>query len=89
LSVLSGSLHTMTTHGAADHRLDELRAHRATRAAERAAFAERRRHGLRARHEAKLRRLAEADMEPDIEEVIPEEPDNSTLPEPDPESDVA
>jgi hypothetical protein len=42
---------------AADRRLDELRARRAARAADRAAFEERRRHGLAARHSAKLARL--------------------------------
>lgn len=39
-------------------RVDELRARRTARAAERAAFEERRRHGLAARHAAKLAHLA-------------------------------
>jgi hypothetical protein len=41
-----------------DHRLDELRARRARHAAERAAFEERRRYGVEARHAAKLAYLA-------------------------------
>lgn len=41
-----------------DRRLDELRARRAARAADRAAFEERRRHGVQARHAAKLAYLS-------------------------------
>lgn len=73
----------MTTHGPPDRRLDELRARRAARAAERAAFEERRKHGLRARHGTKLARLATQE-----EEVMPDEPDNSTS-EQESETDVA
>jgi hypothetical protein len=73
----------MTTHGPPDHRLDELRTRRAALAAERAAFEERRQHGLRARHETKLARLTAQE-----EEVMPDEPDNSTS-EREAETDVA
>lgn len=58
-------------------RVDELRARRAARAAERAAFEERRRHGLAARHAAKLAHLAaraakEEAGEPTTTEQAPE-----------------
>jgi len=43
---------------AADRRLAELRVRRAARAANRAAFEERRGYGLRARHAAKLAHLS-------------------------------
>ena len=59
-------------------RLADLRARRAATAADRAAFEARRRHGLAARHQAKLAYLAQAaDPEPDIqEEPTPEEQNN-------------
>jgi hypothetical protein len=58
-------------------RLDDLRARRAARAADRAAFEERRRHGLAARHAAKLAHLAaraakEEAQEPTTTEQPPE-----------------
>ncbi|WP_279588736.1 hypothetical protein [Actinophytocola oryzae] len=40
----------MAVVSAMDRRLDDLRARKAARAADRAAFEERRRHGLTARH---------------------------------------
>lgn len=52
-------------------RLEERRARRAAAAAARAEFEERRRHGLKARHEAKLAHLAARDRP----EPEPEEPD--------------
>jgi hypothetical protein len=67
---------------AADRRLDELRARRAARAAERAAFEERRAHGLSARHTAKLAWLAARVAATQTEEETPTEPDNSIPPEP-------
>jgi len=52
-------------HVATGHEeIRELRARRAARAAERAAFAERRRRGLPVRHAAKLARLAAAEPLP-------------------------
>jgi hypothetical protein len=59
-----------------DRRLDELRARRAARAAERAEFGERRGYGLRARHLAKLTRLAARREDTREEEVTPAETDN-------------
>ena len=61
-------------------RVVELRARRAARAAERAAFEERREHGLRARHAAKLAHFAA--RERTEEEPTPDTPD-SEGPEPD------
>lgn len=58
---------------AADH-VDELRARRAARAAERAAFEERRRYGVSARHAAKLAYLAAREKEEkEKADLIPEE----------------
>jgi len=67
---------------AVDRRLDELRARRATRAADRAAFEERREHGLAARHAEKLAYLAgrQAAATQTVEEDI-EDPENSISPE--------
>ncbi|HEX6357846.1 hypothetical protein [Actinophytocola sp.] len=53
-------------------RLDQRRARRAARAAERTAFAELRAHGLRARHAAKLAHLAAREKKTD-ETPPPEE----------------
>jgi hypothetical protein len=66
-----------------DRRLDELRARRAARAAERAEFEERRTWGLRIRHAAKLAYLAARRDETRREEVMPGEADNSTRSEQD------
>ena len=66
-------------------RVDELRARRATRAAERAAFEESREHGLRARRAAKLAHLAAR-----AERTMPEEPPPSNGPDHEgPEPDAA
>jgi hypothetical protein len=70
---------------AADRR-DELRARRAERASERAAFEERRRYGVQARHAAKLAYLAARKKN---EEVKPEDADNPTRPEPPTEPEAA
>jgi hypothetical protein len=70
---------------AADCRVAELRARRAARAAERAEFEERRRHGLAARHAAKLAHLAARQAEKERagqEEELPEDSDNRTAQEP-------
>lgn len=80
---------------AADRRLDELRARRAARTADRAQFEERRQHGLTARHVAKLawlatRRAAAAQAEPtQVKEENPTDTDNSISPEPGHEPEVA
>jgi hypothetical protein len=60
-------------------RLEERRARRAAAAAARAEFEARRRHGLKARHEAKLAHLAARDQpEPEPEEPdTPEEQQNN------------
>jgi hypothetical protein len=61
------------------HRLDLLRERKAALAAARAAFEERRRHGLKARHEAKLAHLARRDAasnEQPKEQPPPAEPQN-------------
>jgi len=65
---------------AAARRVDELRARRAARDTDRTAFEARRRHGLAARHAAKLARLAAAPEEtsPELDNTLTEEP-----PEPD------
>jgi hypothetical protein len=67
---------------AADRRLDELRARRASRTAERAAFEERRAYGLNARHRAKLAWLAARTKTTQTEKENPTSPDTSTHPEP-------
>jgi hypothetical protein len=66
---------------AAAHRVDELRARREAHAADRAAFEERRRYGLRARHAAKLAHLtAREQAMSQAREEPTEEPENSTAP---------
>lgn len=62
-------------------RTDDLRARRAARAAGRAAFEERRQHGLAARHAAKLAYLAARNAVRNKEEARPEEPDDSLSPD--------
>jgi hypothetical protein len=64
---------------AAARRVDELRARRAARAADRAAFEERRRYGQQARKAAKLAHLT-AREQAQAREQPTEEPDNSTAP---------
>jgi hypothetical protein len=58
-------------------RLDAFRRRKAEAAADRAAFEERRRHGLKARHRAKLVHLAARRPKPDepVEEEMPASPD--------------
>ncbi len=65
-------------------RLDQLRARKAARVADRAAFAELRAYGLRARHAAKLARLS---SRPENEN--PEEHENPVPPEETQETEVA
>jgi hypothetical protein len=74
---------------AADRRLDELRARRAARTAERAAFEERRVYGLNVRHRAKLAWLAARAEAPQTEKENLTEPDNSIHPEPKENPEVA
>jgi hypothetical protein len=70
---------------AADRRLAELRARRAARAEDRAAFEERRKYGLAARHAAKLAHLAGRQQATQGKEE-PEDPENRIPPETDPEA---
>jgi hypothetical protein len=76
----------------AAERVDELRARRAARAADRAALEERREYGLKARHAAKLAHLAERERkkaEEAAKETTPDTPaPESPAPE-SPEPDVA
>ena len=74
---------------AMDRRVDELRARRAQRAADRAAFEERRKHGLAARHAAKLAHLAARQAEAQARKENIEDPENSISPEQPPTPDVA
>jgi hypothetical protein len=70
----------VTEPSSLQRRLAELRARRAAAVADRAAFEARRRHGLAARHRAKLAYLAHAaehEPEPDIEEEPPPEEQNN------------
>jgi hypothetical protein len=70
-------------------RLEELRERRAARAADRAAFEERRRHGLKARHAAKLAHLAARTTTARAEEEKPEEPENFITPNQGPTPEAA
>jgi hypothetical protein len=68
-------------------RVDELRARRAARAADRAALEERRKYGLMARHAAKLAHLAERERKK-AEEAAKETTPDAPAPE-DPKPDAA
>ena len=76
---------------AAARRVDELRARRQARAADRAAFEARRMHGLQARHAAKMAHLAAAreNATTRTEEELTEEPENSVPPAQGTEPEVA
>jgi len=75
---------------AMDRRVDELRARRARRAADRAAFEERRKYGLEARHAAKLAHLAARRAEAaQAAEEETEEAENSITHDHGPEPDAA
>lgn len=73
---------------AADRRLTELRARRAARAEDRAAFEERRRYGLAARHAAKLAYLAARQEAIKGKEEL-EDSENRIAPETDPAPEAA
>lgn len=75
---------------AAARRVDELRARRQARAADRAAFEERRGYGLQARHAAKIAHLAARENTTTrTEEELTEEPENSIPPAQGAEPEVA
>lgn len=73
---------------AADRRLAELRARKAVRAEDRAAFEERRRYGLAVRHAAKLAYLAARQEANQGKEEL-EDPENRISPDTNPEPEVA